>query len=656
MPFAPRCLVAGPGWVCCGGDHGKFVAIKIDSEDNAKSKEDEENVLFDPRLAVEFAPRGTSSASDDPYDIQYRDRARSLHRAGAPLEETLRFGTEIVNCVTLWYPSRASEAVEHAHQSAVAVISNNDHSVIIVLLSTLKAVQMLPFVDCINRALISPSGNLLVAIGDDPYVYFYTREEATDDEKDGDLAETGETGQWIRRSKFPLKCQKKTDRTEMRGAFAAAFSPNGRYLAVGSQYGVISIFDVGDLTETLQTFTTSRPGKREGAVRTLEFSPAPYDLLTWTENNGRMAVADCRDNFQSRQLIVLDPRERGMNELPIRHLPTEMPRNPRHPLDLQNADEDQSLVDMLTEIPIDELEMERQLRNITRQMYERRQSPLTQDETEVLQLQRRQRDVNRSGQPVSTLTRLLSTGEGAGAGISSSETESSDDLARGSSEGAASASATVPSSLQGFVSDGGSAALRAYISEQNQAHERRGTPPRRRDSIILAATHASFQRDERNRMLSLPITPVPAPLQALSDETEMHLSLRRMNVPSLPPLPSSDAPNNPWTSDTSMYNITTEPPIGLTSRLRIETESDRRRDLERRRRLLEGGRQQLEADLEERRAIVRRREHAQRLLDRNRLRLGGGPVSAYEAVLRNTLHPTGDETTGCSWSPDGRTL
>lgn len=105
-----------------------------------------------------------------------------------------------------------------------------------------------------------------------------------------------------------------------------------------------------------------------------------------------------------------------------------------------------------------------------------------------------------------------------------------------------------------------------------------------------------------------------------------------------------------------MYNITTEPPIGLTSRLRIENESDGRRDLERRQRLLEGGRQQLEADLEERRAIVRRREQAQRMVDRNRLRLGGGTISTYEAVLRNTLHSTGDETTGCSWSPDGRTL
>jgi WD40 repeat protein len=68
----------------------------------------------------------------------------------------------------------------------------------------------------------------------------------------------------------------------MRGSFALSFSRSGKYLAVATQYGIISIFDAECLTEThslMVSFTTSRPGRQAGAVRAMEFSPGPFDLL-----------------------------------------------------------------------------------------------------------------------------------------------------------------------------------------------------------------------------------------------------------------------------------------------------------------------------------------------------------------------------------------
>lgn len=102
--------------------------------------------------------------------------------------------------------------------------------------------------------------------------------------------------------------------TETRGSFAACFSSTGEFLAVGTQYGTISIFHVPSLTHPqanplITSFNSSRSNAEFGAVRDMAFSPGPYDLLAWTEDRGRVGVADVRKCFDSRQILHLDKDE-----------------------------------------------------------------------------------------------------------------------------------------------------------------------------------------------------------------------------------------------------------------------------------------------------------------------------------------------------------
>lgn len=99
---------------------------------------------------------------------------------------------------------------------------------------------------------------------------------------------------------------------------------------MGTQYGTISIFDVAALTmpgvdPLLTSFTTSRPNAEFGAVRDMAFSPGPVDLLAWTEDRGRVGVADIRAGFDSRQILYLD-REDDFEHLMVTDRGTIDPR------------------------------------------------------------------------------------------------------------------------------------------------------------------------------------------------------------------------------------------------------------------------------------------------------------------------------------------
>lgn len=56
----------------------------------------------------------------------------------------------------------------------------------------------------------------------------------------------------------------------------------------------------------ITVFGASRPNEQFGAVRDMAFSPGPVDLLAWTEDRGRVGVADIRAGFDSRQILYLD--------------------------------------------------------------------------------------------------------------------------------------------------------------------------------------------------------------------------------------------------------------------------------------------------------------------------------------------------------------
>lgn len=221
------------------------------------------------------------------------------------------FGKERVNCITLWLPPPAtSHRSSGAYSQPVAVLANNDKNVTVVNLDFQDAVEEVDYPDCVNRALISPDGRLLIAICDDPYLYVHERVPKAGVTPSLFGRRDVDDFEWRQGAKVHLASQRKDDRSDQRGSFAACFSNTGRYLAVGTQYGMISVFDTAALLEPgldplVATFTSSRPREDVGAIRDMAFCPGPYDLLAWTEHRGRVGIVDIRSNYVSRQILDL---------------------------------------------------------------------------------------------------------------------------------------------------------------------------------------------------------------------------------------------------------------------------------------------------------------------------------------------------------------
>jgi hypothetical protein len=236
-----------------------------------------------------------------------------------------KFGIERVNCITLWLPPRSPVDATKPGQypSPVAVLANNDKSVTVVGLYDCEEIDQIDYPDCVNRAVISPGGTMMAAICDDPYLYIHVRKSLT-------RGKSGEHFEWVQLPRIQLKGQWHKDTSDCRGSFAAAFSPSGKYLAVGTQYGTISIFDARALEDPSRDalvtyFNSDRAPHESGAVRDMAFSPGPYDLLAWTEHRGRIGIADARTNFRQRQIISLDDPE-GFDHISLNDRSTIDPR------------------------------------------------------------------------------------------------------------------------------------------------------------------------------------------------------------------------------------------------------------------------------------------------------------------------------------------
>ncbi|KAI4123814.1 MAG: hypothetical protein LQ347_006007 [Umbilicaria vellea] len=172
-----------------------------------------------------------------------------------------------------------------------------------------------------NHASISPNGELLVAVGDEPRAFFCRRTQSTGIAVDGDTV--------FAKYEWRMIAKPRLNATESHDAcFATAFSPSGHICAVASQTGVITIFDTDMLVDDMEAdvavtdvLRSSRPLTYRhncGAVRSMSFGPEPWDLLAWAEDHGRVCVTDLRNAFQSRQIIVLDPEALSVERA---HLP-----------------------------------------------------------------------------------------------------------------------------------------------------------------------------------------------------------------------------------------------------------------------------------------------------------------------------------------------
>ena len=620
LPFSPRCLVASNGWLCCGGEPGHYTAIPLNDWNTDLDFSISLDADPDARLPLDLDPARRSST---PRDISSAPR-RSRGHSHPLLAHVKGVGKEINNCITLWFPT--SDLSERAYDNPVAVVSNNDKTISIVNLEDPESevLEKLAYPDCVNRAVISPDGELLVAILDDPFLYVHERKPVPK----GSGRNQQIKYEWAPACRIQLESQKQSDQSNLRGSFAASFSNSGKYLAIGTQYGVISIFDTETLlqeeSKPLVVFTTSRPMQSSGAVRSMEFSPGPFDLLAWTEASGRAGVADVRDLFISRQLLMVDCRLDGMERISVSERSADPVIDPRlRSFRSFRADSpDSSTPDYLG------LDFERrQLRNLTQEILDRHHSPLTPEEMDILQahrIARRYRDAEAEGSDPTTWSPWASEPRPTAATDSPANGEGSS-----SSERQISTTGFPPSLRDlGTPVRASSASFQSFISERNQ--DRNRDRDRRLITIRRGVSPAPGTPNRLRVTYGQQFSPRPP------DDIERPADSSNGNdgLAITPPPPSE----LPWAEyETITRTRSPQPPaVVQTSRMAQRQEE----------------RQQMERPAGERRYSHRPRPRQPwRGLDD----LGLGNFDE-NVILRGVLRTGPANTMGCCWSPDGRIL
>lgn len=198
----PRCLVARNGWVCCGGELGTFSAFRV-GEDGERRRD----LQPDDRLplSLDLSEAISSSLAEVLSD-------KNL------LVRSCAFGKDRVNCITLWFPPTTGEAFEGAYNEDVAVLANNDSSVVVVSLRDQEALDKITYPDYMNRGVISPDGRVLIAISDDPYLYIHERKEKRCETGISFRVADRPLYEWVACGKIQLKSQSKDDRSDSRFA------------------------------------------------------------------------------------------------------------------------------------------------------------------------------------------------------------------------------------------------------------------------------------------------------------------------------------------------------------------------------------------------------------------------------------------------------
>lgn len=169
-----------------------------------------------------------------------------------------------------------------------------------------------------NHASISPDQELMIAVGDKPQAFFYKKVPLCHPAEDGESSFID--FEWLLIAEPELSFADPQD-----ACFTTAFAPSGHICAVASQSGVITIFDTSlirhdmDVDEAvIGVLKSSRGISRDsmcGAVRSMSFAPAPWDLLAWAEDQGRVCITDLRHQFYSRQTIELDVDSPDLNRI-----------------------------------------------------------------------------------------------------------------------------------------------------------------------------------------------------------------------------------------------------------------------------------------------------------------------------------------------------
>lgn len=301
LPFEARCTASGHGWVCVGGEEdGNFAAIRVEG----------------------FPPADPSEVDASlPLDLGSRTLPRPPLLGVAHRLRLEKIGEDIVNSISIHkFETEGDEEAE-----VVAVLTNNDKTVRLYSLTQNLEISILDLKFPMNHATISPDGNLLVAVGDLRQAFFFERVPT---QKPSMMKTPEGRGQTVPTSwrLFNQVQLHVPSGTLCEGYFTTAWSPFSRLCAVGSECGYITVFDVDRLRSpdydddaVVQLIKSTRPDYNvgPGAVRTMLFSPPPWDLLIWSEDQARVCVADIRSGLKTRQVLTLDPREEGLEKVEI---------------------------------------------------------------------------------------------------------------------------------------------------------------------------------------------------------------------------------------------------------------------------------------------------------------------------------------------------
>ena len=259
-------------------------------------------------------------------------------------------GSCIVNSVTIHRMCSESKGVEDEivavltwvalclSESLPNFIRNNDKTVTIYSLSQSRPLQVISFPTPMNHASISPDGKLLLAVGDEPRAFFCRRVRLVSPAQEGEAAYA--RYQWHKVADPKLRLADSSD-----SCFTTAFSPAGHICAVASQTGVVIIFDTKKIRDDMDAdeavitvLKSSRPSLANdfvGAVRSMSFAPAPWDLLAWGEDQGRVCIVDLRNAFGSRQTLELETSSPSINRAILSDLEQHLNTIEQHNLERQ---------------------------------------------------------------------------------------------------------------------------------------------------------------------------------------------------------------------------------------------------------------------------------------------------------------------------------
>lgn len=303
LPWDARCTASGHGYVCVGGaEQGNFAAIKVE--------------VFPPS-----DPQHVDSRL--PLDLERHTPVSRPPTLGTPSQIQLeKIGEDIVNSISIHKFTAEEDGVEQV----VAVLTNNDKTVRLYSLTLSLEITVLDLPFPMNHATISPDGKLLVAVGDQNVAYFFEQAripQPSSSKLPADRPHSMSPPDWIPFHEVQLYVP---PNSTIEGYFTTAWSPSCRFCAVGSECGYITVFDTELLFQcdngedaVVQIIGSTRPENTigPGAVRTMLFSPAPWDLLIWSEDQARVCVADLRSGLRTRQVLHLDPKAEDLEKVEI---------------------------------------------------------------------------------------------------------------------------------------------------------------------------------------------------------------------------------------------------------------------------------------------------------------------------------------------------